>query len=189
SLNIFSNDLVDYTNRNLIIMRGTADTLRDSNLNTDPLSDAQGRNRFERAAYFFNKGVQINSSLIWKLIDVPNVGHDYKNMAISAGDFLLHGVTSVERLDNEIPERINIYNYPNPFNPTTVIGYRLPVAGHVTLRVFDLLGREIVTLVNEEKQAGKYEVKLDGNGLASGIYFYQLITNKTTETMKMILQK
>ncbi|KAF0140468.1 MAG: hypothetical protein FD122_2483, partial [Stygiobacter sp.] len=53
----------------------------------------------------------------------------------------------------------------------------------------DILGREIVTLVNEEKQAGKYEVKFDRGELVSGIYFYQLITNKTTKTMKMILQK
>ncbi|MBA4320576.1 MAG: hypothetical protein C0412_19450, partial [Flavobacterium sp.] len=80
-------------------------------------------------------------------------------------------------------------NYPNPFNPSSVISYQLPVAEHIILRVFDILGREIATLVNEEKQAGKYEVKFDGSGLASGIYFYQLITNKTTKTMKMILQK
>ncbi|MCL5030506.1 MAG: T9SS type A sorting domain-containing protein [Bacteroidetes bacterium] len=83
----------------------------------------------------------------------------------------------------------SLSNYPNPFNPTTVIGYQLPVTGHVTLRVLDMLGREIVTLVNEEKQAGKYEVKFDGGGLASGIYFYQLITSKTTRTMKLVLQK
>ena len=71
----------------------------------------------------------------------------------------------------------------------SVTSYQLPVAGYVTLKVFDLLGKEIIILVNEEKQAGKYEVKLDGSGFASGIYFYQLITNKTTKTMKMILQK
>lgn len=81
-------------------------------------------------------------------------------------------ITHVDEGSDKIDNTFFFQNYPNPFNPTTVIGYQLPVAGYVTLRVFDMLGREIVTLVNEEKQAGKYEVKLDGSGLASGIYFY-----------------
>ncbi len=99
-------------------------------------------------------------------------------------------IVNVENDRIKIPNDIILYNnYPNPFNPTTVIGYKLPVTGYVTLRVLNLLGREIVTLVNKEELAGKHEVKFDGSGLASGIYFYQLITGKTTNTMKMILQK
>lgn len=72
-------------------------------------------------------------------------------------------------------------NYPNPFNPTTVISYQLPVSGMVTLKVYDILGNEIATVVNEYKSAGTYEVEFDavshsdeGRNLASGIYFYQL---------------
>ena len=71
------------------------------------------------------------------------------------------GVTSVEE---DIISPFNFYlsqNYPNPFNPSTVISYRLPVIGFVTLKVYDLLGREVVTLVNEEKPAGEYEVEFD----------------------------
>jgi len=71
-------------------------------------------------------------------------------------------------------EFILAQNYPNPFNPGTVISYKLPVSGKVILKVYDILGREVITLVNEEKPAGKYEVEFNAEGLASGIYFYQL---------------
>lgn len=79
-------------------------------------------------------------------------------------------------------------NYPNPFNPSTVISYRLPVIGFVTLKVYDILGREVATLVNEEKPAGEYEVEFNGTNLPSGIYFYQL-ARQYSETKKMILLK
>ncbi len=78
-------------------------------------------------------------------------------------------------------------NYPNPFNPNTVISYRLPVTSNVTLKVYDILGREVATLVNEEKPAGEYEVEFDGSALPSGIYFYQLRARQYSETKKMIL--
>ncbi|MBI1938038.1 MAG: T9SS type A sorting domain-containing protein [Ignavibacteriales bacterium] len=101
-----------------------------------------------------------------------------------------YGTVDVKEEPRSIPSEFILYqNYPNPFNPTTVIGYQLSVTGHVTLRVYDLLGREIATLVNKEEQVGKYEVKFDGGGLTSGVYFYQLITNQTMKTIKMILQK
>ncbi len=65
-------------------------------------------------------------------------------------------------------------NYPNPFNPSTTINYQLPVDGHVTLKVYDILGREVRTLVDEAKDAGSYEVKFDAGNLASGVYFYRV---------------
>jgi hypothetical protein len=80
-------------------------------------------------------------------------------------------------------------NYPNPFNPNTVISYQLPVTGNVELKVYDLLGREIATLVNEEKLAGEYEVEFNATDLPSGIYFYQLKASPFSETKKMILLK
>lgn len=70
-------------------------------------------------------------------------------------------------------------NYPNPFNPSTTIPYQLPVDGLVTLKVFDLLGREIATLVNEQQKAGYYRVTFDANRLASGVYFYRLQARST----------
>jgi len=80
-------------------------------------------------------------------------------------------------------------NYPNPFNPSTVISYRLPVIGFVTLKVYDILGREVATLVNEEKPAGEYEVEFDGSNLPSGVYLYRLTAGEFRDTKKLLLLK
>jgi hypothetical protein len=80
-------------------------------------------------------------------------------------------------------------NYPNPFNPVTTIRYQIPEQSFTTLKVFDLLGREISTLVREDKSPGNYEVRFDASGLPSGIYFYKLQVGKFNETKKMILLK
>jgi hypothetical protein len=82
-----------------------------------------------------------------------------------------------------------VQNYPNPFNPATVIGYRLPANGWVTLKVYDILGNEITTLVNEEKAAGNYEVVFDAAELSSGIYYYTLKSGSFLGTRKMLLLK
>lgn len=80
-------------------------------------------------------------------------------------------------------------NFPNPFNPETIIKYSINSNQFVSLKVYDVLGNEIADLINEEKPAGVYEVKFNGNGLSSGIYFYKLQTGGLTETKKMILMK
>jgi len=80
-------------------------------------------------------------------------------------------------------------NYPNPFNPNTVISYQLPVGGDVTLKVYDILGNEIATLVNEYKPVGRYEVEFNASALPSGVYFYQLKAGEFISTKKMILLK
>lgn len=80
-------------------------------------------------------------------------------------------------------------NYPNPFNPTTKINWQSPVSGWQTLRVYDVLGREVATLVDEFKPAGSYEHDFDGSNLPSGIYLYRLTTRDFSQTRKMILEK
>lgn len=80
-------------------------------------------------------------------------------------------------------------NYPNPFNPNTVISYHLPITSKVSLKVYNVLGKEITTLVNEELAAGEHKVEFNSTGLPSGIYFYQLSTENFIETKKMILMK
>ncbi len=80
-------------------------------------------------------------------------------------------------------------NYPNPFNPSTVISYELPVKGHVTLKVYDIIGNEIETLVNQEESAGIYRVRFNASQFASGIYFYKLQTNNYVQTRKLDLIK
>ena len=80
-------------------------------------------------------------------------------------------------------------NYPNPFNPSTIINWEMPQAGLVTLKIYDVLGREIVTLINEELNAGNHEATFNASGISSGIYFYQLKANNYIQTKKMILMK
>jgi hypothetical protein len=80
-------------------------------------------------------------------------------------------------------------NYPNPFNPTTKINWQIKNDGLVTIKIFDQLGKEIVTLVNEERSAGSYETEFDASALASGIYYYKLTSGGFVDTKKMILVK
>ena len=78
-------------------------------------------------------------------------------------------------------------NYPNPFNPSTVISFQIPNRSYVQLKVYDILGIEIATLVNEERPAGDYKVNFDASSMSSGIYFYRIVADKYIETKKMIL--
>ncbi|MBE0651929.1 MAG: T9SS type A sorting domain-containing protein [Bacteroidales bacterium] len=80
-------------------------------------------------------------------------------------------------------------NFPNPFNPSTKIQYAIGSRQLVTLKIYDILGNEVATLVNEEKLAGEYNVQFDGIGLSSGIYFYQLNAGSFLQTKKMIFLK
>jgi Secretion system C-terminal sorting domain len=78
-------------------------------------------------------------------------------------------------------------NYPNPFNPSTTISYELPVSSFVTIKVFNVLGNEVSTLVNEQKPAGRYNIEFNASEFPSGVYFYKLQSNSISETRKMIL--
>jgi hypothetical protein len=78
-------------------------------------------------------------------------------------------------------------NYPNPFNPSTTIRFSVGTNSHTSLQMFDLLGREVATLVNENKSPGTYHVQFDGSSLSSGIYVYRLTAGGFVETKKMIL--
>ena len=109
-------------------------------------------------------------------------------------DGVAYGDTSftIVSVENEFeqPETFTLkQNYPNPFNPSTIIQFTASSLQFVTLRVYDILGREVATLVNEEKPAGIYEVEFDGSALASGTYFYQLKIENYIETKKMQLVK
>jgi hypothetical protein len=80
-------------------------------------------------------------------------------------------------------------NYPNPFNPVTSISYSIAVKGFVTIKIYDILGREVNTIVNELRDAGTYEVMLDASRFASGVYFYTINSGSFTDTKKMLLVK
>jgi hypothetical protein len=91
----------------------------------------------------------------------------------------------------QIPTEYKLYqNYPNPFNPTTKINYDLPKDAKVTLIIYDILGREMKRVVNNEfKSAGKYSIEFNGQPFASGVYFYRLVSDKYVEVKKMVLIK
>ena len=104
--------------------------------------------------------------------------------------FTMSGTITDLEFENTILTNFSlIQNYPNPFNPTTKITYTLPEISFVTLKVYDLLGNEIATLVNEDKSAGRYEVSWDAKDYTSGIYFYQFRAKDFVETKKMLLIK
>lgn len=88
-----------------------------------------------------------------------------------------------------VPTEYSITNYPNPFNPTTTINYQLPENGFVTIKVYDMIGKEIVTLVNENKSAGYHRVNFDASKLTSGVYIYTITANNFIQSKKMLLMK
>jgi len=99
-------------------------------------------------------------------------------------------LTSVKNPNTGNPFQFNLsQNYPNPFNPSTKISYQLPVKSLVTLRVYDIIGREVATLVNEQQNPGLYDVTFDGSWLASGVYFYRIEAGTFIQTKKFVLLK
>jgi hypothetical protein len=135
----------------------------------------------------------------------PGFPSFYSVASITSGSFResLHPVISdiedIPNKDNVIVRNYNLsQNYPNPFNPTTVIKFTIPQSplpggdgrsGFITLKIYDVLGKELITLVSEELPQGEYEVTFDASGLSSGIYFYQLIVGSDMLTKQMILLK
>jgi hypothetical protein len=102
--------------------------------------------------------------------------------------FTVDIVTGIAENETNLPIEYALkQNYPNPFNPSTKIKYSIPQSSNVVLKVFDILGNEIETLVNEEKSVGIYEVQFDATGISSGVYFYTLTAGNFVENKKMVL--
>ena len=119
--------------------------------------------------YWFSYNFGIYSYFEWGIVDYTYGLEGCIISGVTYGELLV----SVNN-DLTIPHNFSmLQNYPNPFNPNTTIKYQIPKLSFVTLKVYDVLGNAIATLVNEEKPAGSYEVEFDGIGLTSGIYYYQ----------------
>jgi Secretion system C-terminal sorting domain len=98
--------------------------------------------------------------------------------------------TGIRQISSTIPEKFSLeQNYPNPFNPKTIINYELPITNYVSLKVYDVLGKEVAALVSQKQNAGSYEVEFNGENFSSGIYFYKLEAGNFIETKRMILLK
>jgi hypothetical protein len=135
--------------------------------------------------YWFSYNFGIYSYFEWGIIEYS---YGLKGCIISG---VTYGELLVSvRKEAKNPKTISLcQNYPNPFNPTTTIKYQIPEISFVTIKVYDILGNEIATLVSEEKPAGSYDVEFIGDELPSGIYFYQLEAGNFIETKKMVLLK
>ena len=98
--------------------------------------------------------------------------------------------SEIVNVDVSSPAKYSLeQNYPNPFNPATVIEYSIPEMNHVTIKIFNVLGKEVATLVNEEKSAGTYKVDFNASNLSSGVYYYTISTGSFSSTKKMMLMK
>lgn len=146
------------------------------------------------------EGVKVKQNAHTAFADLDGDGRKDMVVAEYDGNFtfyknLFAPVTSVKNDDNIIVKDFQLYqNYPNPFNPSTKIIYHIPSTGKgnavlVKLIVFDVLGNEVATLVNEEQTSGVYEVEFDGTGFSSGVYFYKLQSGASVKVMKMTLIK
>ena len=110
---------------------------------------------------------------------------------IDSINFHLYRVpVGIKQISSTVPSEYKLYqNYPNPFNPRTVIGYSLLKNGNVVLKIYDILGKEVATLVNNKQIPGVYEVTWEASQYPSGIYFYRLISGDFSETKKMLMIK
>jgi ligand-binding sensor domain-containing protein len=122
-------------------------------------------------------------------IEIDENGNKYFTCGNGICIFNENGINDV-KVNNNLPEEFQLLqNYPNPFNPVTKISWQSPVGSHQILKVYDMLGNEIATLVNEYRPAGSYELEFDASSLTSGVYFYQLKAGAYVATRKMILLK
>lgn len=109
---------------------------------------------------------------------------------LNCGVLCAAGEDNVSHNNQQLPKEYSLnQNYPNPFNPSTKINYDLPFDGRVSIKIFDMTGREVASLVNEFKTAGYYTADFNASALSSGVYFYTISADNFTATKKMILVK
>ena len=133
----------------------------------------------------------VSSTVDYSSASVSNVTLESSNNYLNVNVVLTEdGLTSVKSESNSIVTTYALsQNYPNPFNPSTLISYQLPTNGLVTIKVYNVIGKEIATLVNEFQQSGNYSKEFNANGLTSGVYFYTIKSGNFSATKKMILMK
>ncbi len=183
------------------LMMAGIDTANHLNLIDSVINTYKGNSVVELALfdkfvyYYFEKGDKQNALEVSEEIDTlfPQSQGSVEAHSI-LGDQVSGGVNASgeqtpERIATQTSTEYSLSNYPNPFNPTTTISYNLSTSGHVTLKVYDILGREVKTLVNEDESAGYHNAVFDANRLASGVYFYRLTAPGIVVTKKMVVTK
>ena len=143
--------------------------------------------KFSEDIMYFSSEVPDTAYIVLSTIG-PSNATPHVGSTFLADDLSLSGIASSVANEPAAPLSYSLsQNYPNPFNPTTVIRYELANASHVRLTVYDILGREVQTLVDDLKQPGHYEVTLNATNLASGVYLYRIQAARFTETRKLAL--
>lgn len=139
-----------------------------------------------------------NKEIVFVASDWTQISFEADSTYSGSGSFLSigwkyqtkQGNASVNEISNALPEKFALLqNYPNPFNPATTISFDVVQSGFVALRVYDMLGREVATLVNGEMQPGGYSAVFDASHLSSGLYFYRLTSGNNVQTKKMTFIK
>ncbi|MBI5476727.1 MAG: T9SS type A sorting domain-containing protein [Ignavibacteriales bacterium] len=147
--------------------------------------------------YSFNMGfTESNSvnSLVKSVVGQNFIGTTQLSNTMVIGGFLadtmFRALVVAVSDQPELPASFSLaQNYPNPFNPSTTIHFELPKETNVSLKIFNMLGQEVLSVLDETRAAGKYDVRIDASQLASGVYFYQLRANNFVETKKLMLMK
>ena len=126
----------------------------------------------------------------WCILELSGAYAPGEGVAIPEELFVDNWEVAVDDQIAVLPKQFKLaQNYPNPFNPTTTINYELPKSSKVTIKLFDMLGKEVMTVVNKEQPAGYYSLNVEATRLASGIYFYRMIAGDFVQTKKMMLLK
>jgi len=138
-----------------------------------------------------NDGSGWEGNLAWSPNNTDQAGKDPMEWAYTWIGDTTHVATAVEKSEKTLA--VNSYslaqNYPNPFNPSTIITYQMLRSGHVSIKVYNALGQEVATLVDEEKPAGSYQVEFNTVNLSSGVYFYKMRSGEFTDSKKLNLMK
>lgn len=181
SSNDFPHDLALDENENIFI---TGETNEDcTTIKYDSSGQLQWSTHYNYSGEYYDDGRAILTDYNGSVIVVGTSNRDIITLKYSKLTGLITG-------DEEIPENFSLsQNYPNPFNPTTTIEFSLSLSSFVTLKVFDVMGKEVEVLIAETKPSGVYRIKFNSDNLNSGIYYYQLKVNNNSETKKMVLLK
>jgi len=201
NININAIRLAASTNNNSVNGRITGIADNPSSNLKDAVIYAKNGNTFVRCAVSDSGGIYHLQSLPAGSIKIIatrlGFSRDSATVNVTASgntdsiNFLLHRFTvGINQISSEVPSEFKLFqNYPNPFNPNTIIRFQIKESRMVSLKVYDILGKEIVTLVNEKLKAGDYEIPFSNNQIPSGAYFYKLTSGDFTETKRMVLLK
>jgi hypothetical protein len=183
---------------------GNIDTVRNTSINDPDAICRDGNGNYfvtsfsDNIVYRFGNDFLSGPEIISSGHGGPSgIGYNMHDNLIGVTNYNFNSINLIQLKPSEVKPENNVelynfilfQNYPNPFNPATTIRYKISSRQYVQLKVYDVLGNEIETLVNEEKPAGNYNVEFDGSELPSGIYYYKLQTDNYVETKKMLLLK